>query len=160
MTICLLVFSVYEYLRQHDFQWRKIRFDVLSGIGTAGGVILLGAYGYVKLHDPLAFSHAEEGYDWYHYFSFPWTGFQQSINNIAQKEVSLPGNSRRSLNINDIVVPVAAAYPLPGGGDGYNVSIDVQVFNGGGTVVVERPLYFNYLGMDQGGSDVIGYYGG
>src|SRR5258708_32515079 len=39
MTICLLVFSVYEYLRQHDFQCRTLRFAVLSGIGSGGGVI-------------------------------------------------------------------------------------------------------------------------
>ncbi len=82
-SICLLIPFVYEYLYQHDFQWRKIRFNVLSGIGTVGGVILFGAYGYVKFHDALAFSHAQEGYGFRRYFSVPWTGFEQAIGNIA-----------------------------------------------------------------------------
>jgi hypothetical protein len=41
--------------------------------------------------------------------------------------------------------------------------MDIQVLNlsGGpvGTVVAERPMYFNYFG-DPGGTDVIGYTGG
>lgn len=74
---------------------------------------------------------------------------------IVQKEVTLPAHSRTTFFINSIVDPVATAYPSSNGNE---VSIDVQAF-GGGTVVVERPLYFNFLGVSQGGSDVIGYTG-
>lgn len=77
---------------------------------------------------------------------------------IMEKEVTLPAHSRTTFNINNFVVPIARAYPAPNGGDGYNVSIDVQAF-GGGTVVVERPLYFKYMGVSAGGTDIIGYTG-
>ncbi len=75
---------------------------------------------------------------------------------IVQKEITLPAHSRTTLNINDIVVPIATAYPSA---TGFEVSMDVQVL-GSGTVVAERPLYFNYLGQSQGASDIIGYTGG
>ncbi len=77
---------------------------------------------------------------------------------IVQKEVTLKAQSRTTFNINDIVVPVAKAYPAPNGGDGYNVSINVQVFDGG-SVVAERPLYFKFMGTSPGGTDIIGYTG-
>ncbi|MBA2285111.1 MAG: S53 family peptidase [Ktedonobacteraceae bacterium] len=74
---------------------------------------------------------------------------------IVQKEMTLAPHSRTTININSIVTPVATAYPSP---TAYAVSMDVQVF-GGGTVVVERPLYFNYGGVSPGGTDIIGYTG-
>ncbi len=83
-SVCLLFPFAYEYLRQHDFQWRKIRFDVLSGIGTVGGAILFSLYGYVKFHDFMVYSHSQEAFDWQRYFSVPWTGFQLAISHIAQ----------------------------------------------------------------------------
>src|SRR5260370_10619969 len=74
-SICLLFPFAYEYLRQHEFQWRKIRFNVLSGIGTVGGAILFGIYGSVKFHDPLAYSHSQQRYDCHRSLSFPCSGF-------------------------------------------------------------------------------------
>jgi len=79
-------------------------------------------------------------------------------NTIVQKNVKLLADSRTTLNINSIVVPIAQAYPDVAGQDGYAVSIDVQVL-GTGTVVAERPEYFNYNHTAQGGTDVIGYTG-
>lgn len=76
---------------------------------------------------------------------------------IVQKEVTLPAHSRTTFNINNIVFPIATAYPATNVGDGYNVSIDVQAFTG--TVVAERPLYFNFIGQSPGGTDIIGYTG-
>ena len=59
-----------------------------------------------------------------------------------------------TLNINSIVVPIAQANTEAG----YAVSMSVQALSG--TIVAERPMYFNYLnGMALGGSDVVGYSG-
>jgi hypothetical protein len=77
---------------------------------------------------------------------------------IVEKEVTLPAHSRTTIGINSIVAPIATAYPAANPGDGYNVSIDVQAFTG--TVVAERPLYFNYVSQSPGGTDIIGYTGG
>lgn len=83
-SVCLLVPFIYEYLAQRDFQWRKIRFDIISGIGILGGVIIFGIYGYITFHDFLAFSHAQSDPAWGRAFSFPWVGAQRGIQMVAQ----------------------------------------------------------------------------
>lgn len=82
-------------------------------------------------------------------------------NTIVQQMLQLQPHSRTTVNVNSLVVPMATAYPTNPVFNGFEVSMDVQVVraNGGqGTVVAERPLYFNYFG-DPGGTDVIGYTG-
>ncbi len=85
MGVCLCVPFAYEYLRQHGFQWRKIRLDVLSGIGIIGGIILFTIYGYVRFHDPLAFSHAEK--TWHRQLSWPWHAFAQAYKIIRYQPI-------------------------------------------------------------------------
>lgn len=78
---------------------------------------------------------------------------------IIQEMLQLQPHSRTTVNINNLVVPMATAYPTS---NGFEVSMDIQVINangGPGTLVAERPLYFNYFG-DTGGTDAIGYTGG
>lgn len=81
---------------------------------------------------------------------------------IIQEMLELQAHSRTTVNINNLVVPMATAYPTNGGYNAFEVSMDIQVVNangGPGTLVAERPMYFNYFG-DPGGTDVIGYTGG
>ncbi len=82
---------------------------------------------------------------------------------IEQVMLQLLPHSRTTVNINSFIVPLATAYPTNPIYNAYEVSMDVQVLNlsGGpvGSVVAERPMYFNYFG-DPGGTDVIGYTGG
>jgi kumamolisin len=84
-------------------------------------------------------------------------------NTIVQEMLQLQPHSRSTVNINNIVVPLATAYPTIPAYQGFEVSMDIQAFSTGGgapaTVVAERPLYFNYFG-DPGGTDVLGYTGG
>src|SRR6266567_408880 len=49
----------YEYLRQHQFSSKNIRFDSLSSLGIPAGLALFALYCYYKFHDLLAFSHAQ-----------------------------------------------------------------------------------------------------
>ncbi len=65
-------------------------------------------------------------------------------------------HSRTTIDINSLIVPMASAYPTQPIGKGYEVSMSVQVLSG--TVVAERPQYFNWHG-DVGGTDVVGYMG-
>ena len=82
---------------------------------------------------------------------------------IEQEMLQLLPHSRTTVYINSFIVPLAKAYPSHPIYNAYEVSMDVQVLNPGGgpvgTVVAERPMYFNYFG-DPGGTDVIGYTGG
>lgn len=80
---------------------------------------------------------------------------------IMQETLQLQPHSRTTVGVNGLVVPMATAYPTNPGYIGFEVSMDIQVVNAGGgpgTLVAERPLYFNYFG-DPGGTDVIGYTG-
>ncbi|HLH62254.1 MAG TPA: mannosyltransferase family protein [Ktedonobacteraceae bacterium] len=80
IAICLLIPFAYEYMRQRDFQWRRIGFSVMSGIGIIGGILLFCLYGYLKFHDPLAFMHAQKV--WHRQLTFPWVVFQVAYRNI------------------------------------------------------------------------------
>jgi hypothetical protein len=79
------------------------------------------------------------------------TMFANGDGTIVQKTLQLKPQSRTTIGVNDIVVPIAQAY-----GGNYVVSVTVQALNG--TIVVERPLYFNYAGS-TGATDVLGYTG-
>jgi Pro-kumamolisin, activation domain len=82
---------------------------------------------------------------------------------IEQHMLQLLPHSRTTVYINSFIVPLATAYPSNPIYNAYEVSMDIQILslNGGpvGTVVAERPMYFNYFG-DPGGTDVLGYTGG
>lgn len=67
----LLVPFCYEYFyrlwQSQQFSWKeilglvkKIRWDILFGLGFLGGVALVVAYGLYRYHDPLAFVHAHK----------------------------------------------------------------------------------------------------
>ena len=64
---------------------------------------------------------------------------------VSQQVVTVGPQTRVTLNIN--------SYPIPG----YEVSLTVWAASG--TIVVERPMYFNYHNFALGGTDVIGYSG-
>ncbi len=78
-------------------------------------------------------------------------------NTIVQEIKVLPAHSRTTVSVSAIIYPLATAYPSNPRSFAYEVSMDVQALSG--TVVAERPMYFNYSG-DLGGTDVIGYVGG
>src|SRR5258708_18112123 len=62
----------YEYLRQHQFSLKNIRFDSLSSLGIPAGLAIFALYCYYKFHDPLSFSHAQVV--WQHHLHAPWRG--------------------------------------------------------------------------------------
>jgi hypothetical protein len=72
---------------------------------------------------------------------------------ISQQIVTVGPQTRYTMNINNYTVPIAQANPSAG----YEVSLAVWVSSG--TIVVERPMYFNFHNIAQGGTDVVGYTG-
>lgn len=72
----------------------------------------------------------------------------------TQQIVTVGPQTRVTLNINSLVIPVAQANTEAG----YEVSMSVQALSG--TIVAERPMYFSYQnGLALGGTDVVGYTG-
>jgi len=59
----LLLPFCYEYLRQHDFKLKNIRFDIASSLCMIAGLGIFALYCYYLFHDPLAFIHAEARWD-------------------------------------------------------------------------------------------------
>ncbi len=76
----LFVPFAYEYLRQHDFNWKKFRPDLLAGLGIPLGIGLFGTYCYVTLNDFLAFSHAQAR--WHRSLKWPWEGVMTAAHSM------------------------------------------------------------------------------
>ncbi|HEU5379911.1 MAG TPA: glycosyltransferase family 39 protein [Ktedonobacteraceae bacterium] len=86
-AIVLLVPFCYEYARQHNFQWRNIRLDVLSGLGIFVGLGSYSLYCYLRFHDPLAFSHAQVAGGWGRTLHGPWTVFARSLHILLHNPI-------------------------------------------------------------------------
>jgi Mannosyltransferase (PIG-V) len=83
--LLLLVPFYYEYLRQHDFKLRTIRFDIISSISIPGGLVIFTLYCYFQFHDLLAFSHSQAV--WHHELHGPWHGFIDSFMAIIRHSI-------------------------------------------------------------------------
>jgi Gpi18-like mannosyltransferase len=81
--VLLLVPFCYEYLRQHEFSLRKIRFSVVNSLLIPAGLAIFAIYCYYTLHDLLAFSHAQVF--WGRHLSLPWDGFVNSYYVMQKK---------------------------------------------------------------------------
>lgn len=78
--IFLLLPFCYEYLQQHQFHLKKLRFDVLAGalLPLATGIFAL--YCFLRFGDILAFSHAQAHWD--RELHAPWYGMVSSVRTI------------------------------------------------------------------------------
>ncbi|HEV2581686.1 MAG TPA: peptidase S53, partial [Ktedonobacteraceae bacterium] len=72
---------------------------------------------------------------------------------IAQQVVTVGPQTRVTVNINSLVTPIAQSNPAAG----YEVSL--AVWTSSGTIVAERPMYFDYHNAAWGGTDVVGFTG-
>ncbi len=73
----LLIPFCYEYLLQHKFRLKAIRFDIASGALIPASIGLFALYCYYLFNDPLAFSHAQ--IYWYHVLHVPWYAMYKSL---------------------------------------------------------------------------------
>ena len=75
-------------------------------------------------------------------------------NSITTEQVVTVGpQTRATFNINSMASPIVRATSRAGN----SLSIAVQAVNG--TIMAERPMYFNFHNTAQGGTDVVGYSG-
>ena len=76
--ILLMVPFVYEYLRQRQFQLRKIRVNIISLLSMLGALIAYACYCYYRVGSFLAFSESQQA--WGRYLAFPgynlWLAFK------------------------------------------------------------------------------------
>jgi hypothetical protein len=127
----------------------------------AGGTDVVGLPGTAKQSN-FSFAEGSTAANFYEYITLQNPSSQPAQvaitlyadKTIMQQTYQLGAYGRRTVDINAIEGPLAAAYPGSGATD---VSIEVQAVSG--TVVAERPMYFKFANLSTGGTDVIGYIG-
>lgn len=112
--VLLLLPFCYEYLVQRDFQFKAIRWNVLSGALIPLGTALFAAYCALRFHDPLAFSHAQS--DWNRSLHGPWHGMIISVKSIVTSAGLLSFQSQRNLTdlLPDVLIMVLIALSFVG----------------------------------------------
>lgn len=111
-----------------------------------------------------SFAEGYTGTNFYEYLTLQNPGIASNVvvitlfadNTVVQEQLQLLPHSRTTVFVNNLIAPMATAYPTNPIYLGFNVSMSIQSVN---PIVAERPLYFDYSG-DTGGTDVIGYTGG
>ena len=83
--IVLFLPFCYEYLRQHQFSIKKVRFTAVSSLAIPAGLAIFALYCYDKFHDPLSFSHAQVAWD--RQLHTPWSGFINSFRVMFNRHV-------------------------------------------------------------------------
>src|SRR6266568_5496890 len=83
--IVLFLPFCYEYLRQHQFSIKKVRFTAVSSLAIPAGLAIFALYCYYKFHDPLSFSHAQVV--WKRHLYAPWSGLINSFGVIFNRHV-------------------------------------------------------------------------
>src|SRR5579859_3519605 len=85
----------FEYLRQHEFRWRALRFSGLSVALIPAGLVAFSLFCYLRFGDWLAFSHAQA--HWQRHFELPWDGMLGSIQAIQSSTGLLSFQALRNL---------------------------------------------------------------
>ncbi len=94
--LLLLVPFCYEYLRQHQFKLRALRFDVFGGALIVAGPGLFMLYCYHRFHSFFPFSKAEH-FMWSRDPQSPWFLIKNVIAGIAQSNGFLSFHALRNI---------------------------------------------------------------
>jgi len=125
-----------------------------------GGTDVMGQPGPAKASYSFAEGYIGPGFSEFLTLQNPNTTSEDVVvrlymgNSITTEQVVTVGaQTRVTLNINSIAYPIVQAAPRAGN----SLSISVQAVSG--TIMAERPMYFNFHNLSQGGTDVVGYSG-
>ena len=126
----------------------------------SGGTDVIGLPGPAKSSYSFSEGYTGKGFSEFLTLQNPSTTSQDVVvrlylaSSITTEQVVTVGpQTRVTLNINAMVQPIAQANSRAG----HAVSISVQAVNG--AIVAERPMYFNFHNLAQGGTDVVGFSG-
>jgi hypothetical protein len=125
-----------------------------------GGTDVMGQPGPAKASYSFAEGYIGPGFSEFLTLQNPNTTSEDVVvrlymgNSITTEQVVTVGaQTRVTLNINSIAYPIVQAAPRAGN----SLSIAVQAVSG--TIMAERPMYFNFHNLALGGTDVVGYSG-
>ncbi len=140
------------------------RFNGTNTAGAAtqipGGTDVMGQPGPAKTTYSFAEGYTTNSFNEFLTLQNPNTASEQVAVTLylahgvtTQKIVTVGAQSRVTVSINSLVTPVAQGNAIAG----YEVSMSVQALSG--TIVAERPMYFDYHNVSPGGTDVVGFTG-
>ena len=125
-----------------------------------GGTDVIGEPGPPKTVYSFAEGYTDTGFNEFLTLQNPTTSSEQvavtmymSHSIISQQIVVVGPQTRVTLNINSYVVPIAQSNPA------VNYEVAMSVWSTSGTIVAERPMYFDYQNTAWGGTDVVGFTG-
>jgi len=95
-ALLLFVPFCYEYLRQHDFRLRNIRWDVAWAALIPTGIASFVVYCWVVLGDPLRFMAVQAHWGWERGREWPWVGIYRTVK-IIFTSPNILGNDARNL---------------------------------------------------------------
>jgi hypothetical protein len=133
-----------------------------AGVATPipGGTDVMGQPGPAKTTYSFAEGYTTNSFDEFLTLQNPNTASEQVAVTLylahgvtTQKIVTVGAQSRVTVSINSLVTPVAQGNAIAG----YEVAMSVQALSG--TIVAERPMYFDYHNVSPGGTDVVGFTG-
>ncbi|MET7393092.1 hypothetical protein ABZS66_06295 [Dactylosporangium sp. NPDC005572] len=96
----LAVPFAYEYLRQHGFELRRFRWDVLAIGLVPAGLVAFAAYTRHAYGDALLFSHAQA--NWGRHFAGPWVSILDTMRGLATTPISV--NQANVLNLGAVLL--------------------------------------------------------
>ncbi len=127
---------------------------------TPGGTDVLGQSSAAQAGYSFAEGYTTNGFSEFLTLQNPNTSSEDVVvrmymsNSITTAQVvTVAAQTRVTIDIGGIVQPIAQVDRSAG----YAVALSVQA--AGGTIVAERPMYFDYNGFALGGTDVMGYVG-
>ncbi len=140
------------------------RFNGTNMAGTSmpipGGTDVMGQPGPAKTTYSFAEGYTTNSFNEFLTLQNPNTTSEQVAvtlylaNSIStQKIVTVGPQTRVTVSVNSLVTPIAQANVQ----SGYEVSMSVQALSG--TIMAERPMYFDYHNVSTGGTDVVGFTG-
>ncbi len=107
-VVLALAFLI-EYLRQRDWQPRRIGWDGFAILLVPSGLFLYMAYAARQWGDPLIFAHLQER-SWGHELNPPWHGIFAALDQVDRYAAETPLHTWAVMNIIDLVaVPVVGA---------------------------------------------------
>lgn len=124
MGVFLVLPFAYSYLRSIQWQWRKVRWDVLAGGLIPAGLALYMLWLWHAVGDPLAFAHVEQS--WQHVALPPWETVRRAV--VALLHNPDPIGVRKGLVDLGAVVLIAAllmrgARQIPLGELAYTIAV-------------------------------------
>jgi Gpi18-like mannosyltransferase len=100
-ALLLVIPFAYEYLRQREFQLRRIRWDAAWVAVIPTGIIAFALFCWYDFGDPLRFVHAQAL--WFRERDWPWVGIYQTVRILFSTKNIIGNDVRNFMDLGAVV---------------------------------------------------------